>query len=287
MLAAIISVQASAVFARQLFPIFGTAGTTLIRQGVSAVFLIGLNRLWRLLFKALPWRQILIYAASIALMNFTFYLALERIPLGIAVALEFLGPLAVAVLSSKKAIDFVWVACAALGVIALLPFDKTALHVDVVGGLFAVVAGIGWAGYILVGKSLGRHMDVGSALSLSMIVSVGMIAPFGLAAAGAKFVDLTIIGPLAGAGIALALLSCALPYSFEIFALKTLPARTFSLMMSLEPAAGAMIGLMFLGERLNVWQWLGVGLIGIAAAGSSLSAPEDPHHHGPVEDVQP
>lgn len=286
-LAAIASVQLSAVFARELFHTLGPAGAVFLRQGLSLVMLLIFNPVWKLNWRQLDWRQIGLYGVSIGVMNFTFYLALERIPLGIAVALEFLGPLGVALAGSRKRIDFLWVACAGLGLVALLPLEAAALKIDPLGALFALMAALGWAGYILVGQSLGRAMPVGLALTLSMGVSLIFVAPISLSVAGHLLMSPAVMGPVIGVAVALAIGSCALPYSLEIAALKHMPARTFSLLMSLEPAAGALVGLCALGERLSALQFGGIGLIAAAAAGSSLGLASGDKAHSPVETPQP
>ncbi len=271
-LTAIVSVQLGATLSERLFPIVGVEGTTAMRQAFSALALILAFRPWRGLPQRQHWPLIAFYGALLGVMNFCFYLAIARLPLGIAVALEFIGPLGVAILSSRKAIDFVWVACAIAGLALLVPFNHLtttgAGHIDLWGIVFALGAGLCWGAYIIVGQKISLRVDGAKAVALGMLVSSLMIVPVGIAHAGlALFVPSTLLwGALA------AMVSSAIPYSCEMWALKRMPAKTFSLMMSLEPAVGALMGLAILGERLTLPQWLSVALVIAASAGSSLTA---------------
>ena len=272
-LIAIITIQASAAFAHQLFPMLGPQGTTAVRQLFSAIALSLVFRPWRFDWKQIKPLNLLLYGAIIGAMNLIFYMAIDRIPLGVAVAIEFTGPLAVAFLNSRRPIDFVWIACVLGGLYWLLPIQEliTGLNggLDLLGCLYALIAGLCWAAYIIIGGRLGREMDSGLAVTLGMWISCLITLPVGLYVSGLKMFspDLLMIG------ILLAIFASAIPYGLEMIALKHIPPQTFSLMMSLEPAAAALFGLILLHESLALPQILAIGLVVIASAGSSLNRP--------------
>jgi inner membrane transporter RhtA len=202
-------------------------------------------------------------------MNLSFYLGIARVPLGIGVAIEFLGPLAVAIFTSRRWADALWVACTVAGMSILL-FSKGDLSggLDPLGCIWCLVAAVCWGSYIIVGQKVSGRVDGGKAVAIGMTISTLFTLPVGMVFAGA-----TIWRPdILMWGAAVGLLSGAIPFTFEMLALKHLPAKTFSLMMSLEPAAAALLGLVILGERLTSWQWLAIGLVILASAGSSLTA---------------
>jgi inner membrane transporter RhtA len=271
-LVSIFSVQFGATLSEHLFPIIGVEGTTACRQGFSALALMLLFRPWNGMPDRKHWPIIGLYGALLGVMNLTFYFAISRLPLGIAVALEFIGPLAVAVLSSRKWIDFLWVACAVAGLGILLPLHGGAGHIDPLGVVFALVAALCWGVYIVVGQKISLRMDGGKAVALGMTFSMLFTVPLGVVHAGAALWSLPVL--LMGAGAAI--VSSAIPYGSEMWALKHLPAKTFSLMMSLEPAAGALMGLLLLHEALSGLQWLAIALVIAASAGSSLTAKSAP-----------
>ncbi len=271
-LTSIFSVQFGATLSEHLFPVLGVEGTTACRQAFSAIALGLLFRPWAAMPERRHWPIITFYGVLLGVMNFTFYLAIARLPLGIAVALEFTGPLTVAVVSSRKWIDFLWVACAIAGLAILLPIQGGAGHIDPLGVVFALVAATCWGLYIVVGQKISLRVDGGKAVALGMLVSSVLIVPLGVIHAGAalwKPANLLL-------GAAAAIVSSAIPYSCEMWALKRVPAKTFSLMMSLEPAAGALMGFLLLGEHLSLPQWLAIGLVIAASAGSSLTARQGP-----------
>ena len=267
-LTSILSVQFGATLSEHLFPVIGVEGTTACRQGFSALALMLLFRPWRGMPERKHWPIIGLYGALLGVMNLTFYFAISKLPLGIAVALEFTGPLAVAVLSSRKWVDFVWVICAVTGLALLLPWHGGTGHIDPLGVVFALIAAACWGAYIIVGQKISQRMDGGKAVALGMSVSILLTVPLGIAHAGAALWSLPVLAMGAGAAI----VSSAIPYSCEMWALKHIPAKTFSLMMSLEPAAGALMGFALLHEHLSVLQWLAIGLVILASAGSSLTA---------------
>jgi len=271
-LTSVLSVQFGATLSEHLFPVIGVEGTTACRQGFSAIALLLLFRPWQAMPARQHWPIIVLYGVLLGVMNLTFYCAIARLPLGIAVALEFTGPLTVAVISSRKWIDFLWVVCAVAGLAILVPLHGGAGHIDPLGVGFALIAATCWGAYILVGQKISLRMDGGKAVALGMTVSTLLTVPLGMVRAGAALWSLPVL--LMGAGAAI--VSSAIPYSCEMWALKRIPAKTFSLMMSLEPAAGALMGLLLLHEHLRGLQWLAIALVIAASAGSSLTAKQAP-----------
>lgn len=267
-----VSLQCGATFAKSLFPAVGAAGTSALRVGFSALILIAVWRPWR---RSLPAREagwIALYGAALGLMNLLFYLALARLPLGPAVAIEFAGPLAVALIASRRRSDFLWIGLAILGLMLLLPIATTD-GLDPVGVALDLGAALAWALYILFGQRAGR-VDGGQAVSLGMFTAALVVAPFGVAEAGASLLAPGILL----SGLAVAIMSSALPYSLEMTALRRLDRKSFGVLMSLEPAVAACAGLVLLGERISAVQWLAIGLV-IAASvgitvGSRRSAPQ-------------
>lgn len=264
-LGAIVSVQGGAALAKHLFPVLGPTGTVGLRIGLSALVL--LMAFQPPLRKLTPgqWRAIVPYGVVLGGMNFVFYLALSRIPLGLAVTLEFVGPLGVAIFGSRRALDLAWVLLAATGLALIAP--RKGGNVDPVGVLLALGAGAFWAAYILIGGRVSRLVPGGAAVATGMLIAAIAILPISIATGG--FARLTPERTLAGLGVAL--LSSAIPYTLEMIALHALPARTFGILMSLEPAFAALAGRLFLGEILSPAQWLAVALVIAASTGSTLT----------------
>ncbi|MBE7203438.1 MAG: EamA family transporter, partial [Parafilimonas terrae] len=247
-------------------PTVGAAGTSALRVGFSALILIAVWRPWR---RSLPAREagwIALYGTALGLMNLLFYLALARLPLGPAVAIEFTGPLAVALIASHRRSDFLWIGLAVLGLMMLLPIATTD-GLDPLGVLLDLGAAAAWALYILFGQRAGR-IDGGQAVSLGMLTAALVVAPFGLAEAGSGLLAPGILA----AGLAVALMSSALPYSLEMVALRRLDRKSFGVLMSLEPAVAACAGLALLGERISLVQWLAIGLVIAASVGITVGA---------------
>ncbi|MFM6927462.1 MAG: EamA family transporter [Bdellovibrio sp.] len=264
---AIFSIQGGAAFAKQLFPIIGADGTTFFRVWFSAIVLFGIWRPWRHRLSLKAFQYIAIYGLSLGMMNWLFYQALARIPLGIAVALEFIGPLGVAILSSRKGVDFIWALLAAAGIVMILPHTDFSGSVDVVGVLFALAAGVCWGFYIIFAKKLGGHITGGRATAWGMMAAAVSITPMTVHAV--PWATLSVKTVLIA--FAVAILSSALPYSLEMKAIRLVPSKTFGILMSLEPAAAALSGLLLLNEQLAPMQWAAIGCVMVASFGTTLS----------------
>lgn len=269
LLVAMTSIQFGASFAKQIFDVAHPAGITMLRTSLAALFLLALWRPWRATWDRSAWLHVLPYGASLGIMNLMFYMSLQRIPLGIAVAVEFTGPLGLALLSSRRKQDLLWVALAALGIILISPITgHDAL--DPIGLLLALGAGFCWALYIIFGQRMGRRIPAGTATALGMLVAALVTIPVGAFYVNEEFFQARVWWM----GLMVAILSSALPYSLEMTALKHLPTKTFGILMSLEPALAALMGLLFLHETLNLQQGLAMGCIMTASAGCTLLSSE-------------
>ena len=266
---AMLSFQAGAALAKGLFPLVGAAGTTALRLSLAALMLSVLWRPWRMRFTLREGRVILVYGIAMGCMNLLFYSSLERIPLGIAVALEFTGPLAVAMAASRKPVDFFWILLTAAALLALLPL-RTSVGPQALapsGILMALGAGACWALYILAGRRAGASHG-GQTTAIGVLIATCIILPVGLAQNG-----LQLFAPaLLPTALGMAVLSSALPYSLEMYAMPRIPTLTFGVMMSGDPALAALAGWVFLAERLTWVQWLAVIGIVVASAGSAATS---------------
>jgi len=260
---AMASFQAGAAIAKQLIPAIGAPGTTALRLGLSALIVCALQRPWRSLPSRSALGVILIYGLALGTMNFVFYMALRTIPLGIAVAIEFTGPLAVALAGSRRRTDFLWIALALVGLLVLLPVAPTERSLDPVGVAFALAAGVCWALYIVYGQKAGRAHGA-SASTWGMLIAATLTVPIGVALTGRSLLSPAVL-PM---GLAVAVLSSAFPYTLEMIALRQLSTKTFGTMMSLEPAVAALVALLFLNERLTLTQSLAIGAVMIASMGT-------------------
>ncbi|MEA2457861.1 MAG: inner rane transporter RhtA [Thermoleophilaceae bacterium] len=261
----IASTQAGSAVAKTLFDDLGPAGTAFLRVALAAVLLAAI---WRPRIAHHSRRDLLLAAAfglALCAMNFTFYEAISRIPLGIAVTIEFAGPLAVAVAGSRRALDGLWVVLAAAGILLLA---RGGGDVQTTGVLLALLAGAFWACYILLSARAGQAFAGGSGLAVAMVVGGVVLLPVGVAGAGSALLDPGLVA--AGAGVAL--LASAIPYSLELEALRRLPTRVFGILMSLEPAIAALAGFVILGEGLGAREIVAIGLVAAASLGASLSA---------------
>jgi len=265
-LGAIASVQIGATFARQLFTFIGPSGAVFLRVALGALILLAIGRPGRPRLAGAQWRSVIIFGLVIAGMNLCFYQAIARIPLGIAVTIEFLGPLGVAIAGSRKPLDFAWAALAAAGV-AILSF-KGGGTVSGVGLAFALAAAVGWACYILLSQRVGRIVPGPSGLAFALGIAGLALLPFGVASAGARLLEPHNL--LAGALVAI--LSSAIPFSLEFAALRRLSSQVFGVLMSLEPGMGAAAGFFFLSQRLSLLDLVAIALVVVASIGATATA---------------
>lgn len=258
--------QTGASFAKGLFPLVGAAGATALRLTLAAVVLIAVFRPWRHRLDRAQWRAVLLYGAAMGAMNLFFYAALASIPLGVAVALEFTGPLAVALAGSRKPMDFFWIALAVAGLAVLLPLGQSGGGIDPMGAALALCAGACWAGYIIFGQRAGTGGGAHIA-ALGVGFAAVIALPFGVVTAGTALLNPAIL-PIA---LGVALLSSAIPYALDMVALPHIPARLFGILMSAQPAFAALSGLVILHEHLTLWQTVGIVAIIAASFGATLS----------------
>ena len=267
LIVAMVCFQLGAVVAKGLFPAVGAAGAVALRMALASLMLLAVWRPWRLRLRPREARVIVAYGLAMGFMNFFFYLSLSSIPLGIAVALEFAGPLALAMAASRRLVDFLWILMAALGLLALLPVGLESKSLDPSGVVYGLAAGVCWALYIFFGRKAGAAHG-GQTTALGMVVGAIVIVPIGAAQVGAQLFSPAILP----AALGVALLSSALPYSLEMLAMPRLPTRTVGVLMSLDPAFGALSGLCFLGEHLSWIQWAAIASIMAASAGSAATS---------------
>ncbi|EPN1638078.1 threonine/homoserine exporter RhtA [Cronobacter sakazakii] len=266
LIVAMASIQSGASLAKSLFPVVGAPGVTALRLALGTLILAVVFKPWRLRFTRSQRMPLLIYGLALGAMNYLFYLSIRTVPLGIAVALEFTGPLAVALFGSRRPVDFLWVALAVLGLWFLLPLGQDVTHVDPLGAACALGAGVCWAIYIIAGQKAGAEHGPAT-VALGSLIAAIVFVPIGAAAAGEALWHWSVLP----AGIGIAILSTALPYSLEMTALTRMPTRTFGTLMSMEPALAAFTGMIFLGETLTLVQWLALLSIIIASVGSTLT----------------
>ncbi|HDU8494040.1 threonine/homoserine exporter RhtA [Morganella morganii] len=270
LLLSMISIQSGASLAKTLFPVIGAPGVTALRLLLGTAILLVIFKPWRLRFTRESLLPMLGYGLSLGAMNYLFYLALSTIPLGIAVALEFTGPLAVAMFGARKITDYLWIILVIAGLAFLLPLGEQIGQInqlDPVGMLYALGAGAGWALYIIFGQRAGRFYGAAT-VSVGSLIAALIFFPI-----GAYHSDLSVMfsWTVLPVGVAVAILSTAFPYSLEMVALTRLPTRTFGILMSLEPVIGAMVGIIFLSEHLLFTQWLALSCIVIASMGAALT----------------
>ena len=253
--------------AKQLFPLIGAQGTSALRVGFAALILVCIWRPWRWSLNRQQALALLTFGTALGGMNLMFYMALRDIPFGLAVAIEFSGPLAVAIYYSRRAVDFVWLTLAVVGLAMILPIGHTSgLQLSPVGIACAIGAAICWASYIVLGRRLG-NIPSGQAVSLGLLCAAMVVVPFGVAEAGAKLLTPSILL----FGLMVAAISSALPYSLEMLALRRLPPATFGIALATEPAIAAFMGMLLLSENLTTMQWAAIACIMAAAMGSAMS----------------
>lgn len=263
-LLSMLSVQGGASIAKHLFPVLGPAGTTTLRIGLAGVLLAVINRPPVHKFTGREWCCALFYGLSIGVMNLSFYYGIQRIPLGLGVTVEFIGPLGLALLASRRAADFLWAVLAGAGVALIVPWKGG--NVDPVGLLFVFLAGLFWAVYIVMSRKITRRMKSSDAVACGMCIALLFILPFGVFSG-----DLDNLNWKLGVlGLGVAVFSSALPFTLDLFALKRVPAKTFSVLQSLQPAFGALSGLLFLGEILSFRQWIAILCVVLASMGVTL-----------------
>jgi inner membrane transporter RhtA len=273
-LGGIVSVQVGAAVATTLFDELGPTGTVLLRVMFAALVLVAVWRPTVRTFSSDGLRLVAMFGVALAAMNLCFYEALDRIPLGIAVALEFVGPLGVAIAASRRPLDLAWVVLAGGGIVLLSPAPGGSL--DELGVAFALLAGGFWAAYIVLAARVGRKFSGGTGLALAMVVATALLLPVGIPGGGAELLDPRLLA----VAFAVALLSSAIPYSVELEALRRLAAGTFGVLMSLEPAVAALAGLVILGQDLSATEVAAIALVVAASAGALGTARAAP---APVE----
>jgi inner membrane transporter RhtA len=269
-LGAVGSVQFGAAFAKTLFDEIGPGGTVFLRVAFAAIVLMAV---WRPALRgrsSADWRLMLAFGFALVAMNLSYYEALNRIPLGIAVTFEFVGPLGVAVAGSRHALDLVWVALAAAGILLLSDFGTADL--DRLGVALALLAGCFWAAYILLSARVGQRFPGGQGLALAMAAGALMLAPVGAGDGGAELIGVEVLA----IGFAVAILSSVIPYTLELEALRRMPAGVFGVLMSLEPAAATLAGFLVLGEDLAARELVAIGLVVAASAGAARGATVPP-----------
>lgn len=270
-LGSVTSLGVGTSLAKQLFPVVGAQGTSALRVGFAALILVCVWRPWRWpLDRRQAW-SLLRFGVALGGMNLMFYMALRSIPFGLAVAIEFSGPLAVAIYHSRRPVDFVWLALAVAGLALILPVGLgggATLVISPVGIACAVGAAICWALYILLGQRLD-HVPSGQAVSLGLACAALVVVPFGVAEAGARLLAPGVLL----FGLMVAAISSALPYTLEMLALRRLPPATFGIALATEPAVAAFMGMLLLNEHLTPLQWLAIACIMGAAMGSAMTRP--------------
>jgi inner membrane transporter RhtA len=264
-IAGIVSVQVGAAIAKGLFDLVPPTAMVWLRLITSAVILLLVARPRLTGHSGRDWLIALGFGVSLLVMNWAIYQSFARIPLGIAVTIEFLGPLTVAVIGSRRLTDLLWVALAGMGV-GLLGLSRATLTLAGVG--FALLAALGWAFYILLSAQTGRRWPGISGIAVASMVGAIVLAPPAIVEAGSQMLNPTILA----LGFAIGLLSSVIPYSFELIALRRIPPRVFSILMSLEPAAAALAAMIVLGEFLSLVQWLAMGCVVVASIGASRTS---------------
>ncbi len=270
-LGGVVSLQLGAGLAKGLFDSLPPSAVVFLRLGFSAILLVAISiSTLRAVVRTMPRRDFLIavcFGLALATMNFSIYEAFSRIPLGVAVTIEFLGPLGVAVAFSRRRLDLVWVVLAGLGVVLLTRGGSGGL--DPVGIVFALVAASAWAAYIVLSAQTGRRLPGASGLAIASVVGAVTMAPVGLSSGGGAIWQPELLLMVAG----IAVMSSVVPYSLELEALRRMPAAVFGILMSLEPAVAALVGLLLLNEVLQLREWVAIGCVVLACLGATRAKP--------------
>jgi inner membrane transporter RhtA len=266
---ACVSLQFGAAVAVQLFPLVGSWGVTTLRLGLAAVVLLAVVRPRVRAWTRAQWTAVILFGISMGAMNGVFYAAIARIPLGVAVSIEFLGPLVLAAVLARRPLDGLWVAVALVGM-ALLAVDSAGGDeaLDPVGVVLALVAGAFWMAYILTSKKVGALVPGSGGLAVALVVAAVVVAPLGAPGAALAVTDPALLGM----GLLIALLSSVVPYSLELNALRRLPPAVFSILLSLEPAFAALFGWLLLGQESGLLRTLAIVLVVAASTGVTLTA---------------
>lgn len=265
----IVSVQMGAALAKNLFGVFPPTAVVSVRLVTAALVLLLVVRPRLRGHSRTDWAVVGVFGLTLAVMNSAIYQSLARIPLGVAVTVEFLGPLVVAIAGSRRVRDVLWVLLAGGGVVLLA---RGGGGVDAIGVAWALLAAAAWASYILLTAATGRRFPGSSGLALAMTVGAVLAAPVGVAQGGTDLLrpELLVFGAAAG------LLSSAIPYVLEMEALRRMPAHVFGILMSVEPAIAALVGMVVLGEILGVRQWVAIGCVVVASVGATRGARRPP-----------
>lgn len=268
----IVSLQFGSGYATTLFDEAGAMGVTAMRLGFAALIMMAVVRPRMRGWDRSQWKTVVAFGLSLALMNGFFYAAIAQIPFGIALAFEFLGPLGLAAALSRRARDFAWVLLALAGVttIGLHNADTGALNVS--GVVFALLAAASWAGYIVLGARTAKAVPGHQGLAAGLVVAAIVLVPLGFVSAGSALLSPSVLVP----GIAVAVLSSVMPYAMEMQALKTMPKKTFSILLALEPAAGVLTGVIMLGQHLDLLTIAAIGLVVIAGMGATVASADQP-----------
>jgi inner membrane transporter RhtA len=263
-----------ASLAKGLFRTIGPEGATTLRLACGAIILSAAFRPWRMK-PGKDWGPLIVYGLSLGAMNLMFYKALAWIPLGVAIAIEFIGPLLLAAVTSRRKTDFLWIGLSIAGLILLLPIRHAMASLHWQGVSFALAAGAGWVIYILAGQRVGKALGTASVAAGSLLAAAA-VAPIGLALAGAQIFQPAVLA----LGATVGLFSSALPYTLEMVALRRLPSGAYGTIVSAEPAIGSLMGFLMLGETLPLTQWLGIVLIVISSVGCAMGAARAVHEVG-------
>jgi inner membrane transporter RhtA len=276
---AIIMFQSGSAFAVAVFATIGPMATVALRQGSSALLMGAFAKVWKIDFQNLDLKSLIPYGLSLGIMNICFYLSISRIPLGVAVSIEFAGPLLVGVFASRKKSDLLWVLIAAIGIYLLLPLHQFSQHLDRLGLFYAAIAGAAWAGYIVFGHNIGKTMNETQSVAIGMIICAAISIPLAIFVGVKQNIDLwhwIMYGAM------LTFFSGAVPYTMEMYAMKRMSKSTISLIMSLDPAFAAISGFVFLHQKLHFMQIIAVLLIIIASLGATFTSSKTPPNTEPL-----